>query len=155
MTLKEYKIKMFCWEGGGDNARTERSQSDPQLHWGPTKVIPSTTSTTPSFFVIVRPQNVRRSVGECKTWEQNQILLTYPPFFSTWKSPRICIGLTGCQIGDGGGGLSCPVCPPWRRHWGLSRAVFKSTGDPRDHPVGDAPGQATTLPADLTKLVPE
>ena len=42
----------------------------PQLHWGPTRVTPSTTSTTPSFFVIVRPKNVRRSVGACKTSEQ-------------------------------------------------------------------------------------
>ena len=35
-----------------------------------TGVTPSTTSTTPSFFVIVRPKNVRHSVGACKTSEQ-------------------------------------------------------------------------------------
>ena len=39
------------------NARNERSQRALQLHWGPTRVTPSTTSTTPSFFVIVRPKN--------------------------------------------------------------------------------------------------
>ena len=45
----------------------------------PTTITPSTTSTTPSFFVIIRPEKVHHSISACKTWEQ--ILLTYPHSF--------------------------------------------------------------------------
>ena len=51
---------------------------------------------------------VRRSVGACKTSWANPVNL--PLFFRTWKSPRICIDLTGCPIGGSGGKL--PRLPP-------------------------------------------
>ena len=77
-----------------------------QLHGGLTKLGNSFNNFYNSFFVIVRPKNVRRNVGACKTWEQ--ILQTYPHFSLARKSPWIRIDLAGCPIG--GWEASCPAC---------------------------------------------
>ena len=53
---------------GRANARTGRSLRVSQLHWGPTRVTPSTIATSPSFFRNRKTRRftcIRRSVGAC------------------------------------------------------------------------------------------